>query len=97
MAKKKNSTKTYSKALAALAVFGGLFAQAGMFAEGRGLKTSKKCIECGRAHRHNNAFCDTDCCADWREENPKQGRANHYHGAFGAAFRSINAVQEKLS
>jgi len=84
--------KKSNKVTAALAVFGGLFAQAGMFAPARGLKTPKKCLQCGKTHNHNNSFCGSYCCTEWRMENPNQGRANHSHDKDGEACRNVEAL-----
>jgi hypothetical protein len=46
------------------------------FIGGRGVKTrfSRPCLNCGRDHDHNNAFCSAACCHHWRSNNPCQGR-----------------------
>jgi hypothetical protein len=34
----------------------------------------KKCLNCGRLHQHNNSFCSSQCCQNWRKQKqlPKE-------------------------
>lgn len=37
-------------------------------------KFPRPCLECGKPHTHNNAFCSSFHAKQWREKNPNQGR-----------------------
>lgn len=34
----------------------------------------KRCVQCGKAFRHNNAFCSADCCRAYRTTIPQKGK-----------------------
>lgn len=73
---KQNKTIRASKFMVALSIFGrGNLSKWFTVA----LREKKKCLQCTRVHSHNNSFCDQHCCADWRAENPNQGRLNYFH------------------
>lgn len=78
---KKKEMKQVSKFMAAVGMFGmgAMKALHDTVTLSRALNESRDCLFCGRRHRHNNAFCDADCCRDWRHENPQQGRLGRYH------------------
>ena len=79
--KTKKNTIHASKFMAAVGMFGmeSMSALYDKVTLSRMLNESRDCLYCGRRHKHNNAFCDADCCKDWRADNPQQGRANHSH------------------
>jgi len=93
--KGKKEVNAYSKALASLVIFGGLFSNSGMFLQKPNDK--KKCLNCTTIHSHNNAFCSVYCCHAWREVNPQKGRGNHYFGEFNLACRVQDGVEQVLS
>lgn len=74
--KKNENRSNHSKFMAALSIFGAPALKKWLT---KIPNPVKGCIQCGRRHRHNNAFCDSDCCQEWRAENPHRGRLNHYH------------------
>jgi hypothetical protein len=37
-------------------------------------KFPRPCLNCGVMHTHNNAFDSAECCKEWNERNPNQGR-----------------------
>lgn len=74
--KTRKKTIRASKFMAALSIFGTSIME-GFHAIK--INEHKDCIQCGRRHHHNNAFCDGDCCRDWRAENPYRGRLGRYH------------------
>jgi hypothetical protein len=32
-------------------------------------RETKKCLNCGKEHNHNNSFCCANCCKEWRNKN----------------------------
>ena len=76
---KKYDVSTNVFALAAMAVFGGMFETIkGGFSPTK-LVDEKRCLECGKKTKTGHSFCSVKHMADWKAFNPYNGRATHKH------------------